>query len=192
MRYVSKRSFLSNFNQTGMTKDSEITQTKRTRVCYFFMRNQHMKVQDSSMHGSKDIGGIWMCDGRKTDRKAESNMPPHFFQSWGINIIVPLGSWTYPWFFFLIFFLLSGSLMLMYVCGSHYKHYSPRSDCALSLTTALYICVLYCKHYGQRSDCSIWSSLIRVQHGCYHDKNESGCLCIYICSRRYFLDKNSI
>ena len=67
---------------------------KKTRVCYFFMKNPYMKFQNSSMHGSEVMLCIKKRNGRlhgrtdgRTDarmhKRPRSNMPLQLLRSWG-------------------------------------------------------------------------------------------------------------
>ena len=52
---------------------------------YFFMRNPHMKFQDSSFKGLKVTVGTKSVTHPRTHARSKSNMPHQLFQSWGHN-----------------------------------------------------------------------------------------------------------
>ena len=47
------------------------------------MRNPHMKFQESSFNGLKVTVGTKSVTHAPTNGRSKSNMPHHFFQSWG-------------------------------------------------------------------------------------------------------------
>ena len=60
---ISLTRFHSDYFQSGITPEREITRTrKKIRVSNFSMRNTYMKFQNRSMHGSLDMACIKKCD----------------------------------------------------------------------------------------------------------------------------------
>ena len=85
MRYPADKIFFKKF-QRAITPKGEITRKrKKTRVSYFFMRNPHMKFQDSSFNGLKVTVGTKSVTHAPTHARSKSNMPHQLFQSWGHN-----------------------------------------------------------------------------------------------------------
>ena len=59
-----------NWPYGSITQNGEITQKrKRIQLRYFFMRNKHMKFQDTNMQGSKNVGGIKSVTERWKERQ---------------------------------------------------------------------------------------------------------------------------
>ena len=48
-----------------------------------FHENQHMKLHDPSMHGSKDFRHVKNVMEGLMEKQAESNMSPQLFLNWG-------------------------------------------------------------------------------------------------------------
>ena len=81
MRYPADKIFFKNF-QRAITPKREITR-KRKNTGVIFMRNPHMKFQDSSLNGLKVTVGTESVTNAPTNGRSKSNMPYQLVQSWG-------------------------------------------------------------------------------------------------------------
>ena len=81
LRYPADKIFFQNFSKGHNSKRGDNSEKKKNMGQLFFIRNPHMKFQDSSFNGLKVTVGTKSVMHASTHTRSKSNMPHQLFQS---------------------------------------------------------------------------------------------------------------